>query len=56
MIDDELKHALIQLIDNQIVMMKKMGNIETELKTLNSILIKYDNDYQNQIAAENFNQ
>lgn len=48
----DLKQVLGQIIDNQFALNKKIDNLINEITQLKSIFIKYDNDYQNEIANE----
>lgn len=50
--EQDLKQVLGQIIDNQFALNKKMDNLINEVVQLKSIFIKYDNDYQNEIAEE----
>lgn len=52
MMEQDLKQVLRQIIDNQFALNKKMDNLINEVAQLKSIFIKYDNDYQNEIAEE----
>lgn len=50
--EQDLKQVLGQIIDNQFALNKKMDNLINEVVQLKSIFIRYDNDYQNEIAEE----
>lgn len=50
--ETDLKQVLGQIIDNQFALNKKIDNLINEITQLKSIFIKYDNDYQNEIANE----
>lgn len=50
--ETDLKQVLGQIIDNQFALNRKMDNLINEITQLKSIFIKYDNDYQNEIASE----
>lgn len=49
--DFELKQILAQMIDNQLVLNKKIDDLTKVVSNLTNTIIKYDNEYQNQIAA-----
>lgn len=48
----DLKQVLGQVIDNQFALNKKMDNLINEITQLKSIFLKYDDEYQNEIAEE----
>lgn len=52
MIDNELKQILSQIIDNQFNLNKKMEEILTTLTALTNTIIKYDEQYQEEIARQ----
>lgn len=46
------KQIAQQLIDNQIQILNKLETLINIVSQLTNTIIKYDNEYQNQIAAE----
>lgn len=48
----DLRQVLGQVIDNQFALNKKMDNLISEITQLKSIFLKYDDEYQNEIAEE----
>lgn len=46
----EEKQILGQIIDNQLVLNKKIDDLINVVSNLTNTIIKYDNDYQNEIA------
>lgn len=52
MIDLELKQILAQIIDNQLFLNKKTDELLNTLNTLTNTIIKYDNEYQEEIARQ----
>lgn len=52
MLDTELKAILGQMIDNQFTLIKKIDNLTTVLSNLTNTMIKWDNEYQQEIVKE----
>ena len=50
MIDNDLRQILAQIIDNQMSLNKKVDTLTKIMSELTNTIIKYDNDYQNEIA------
>ncbi len=50
--DDQLKMVLGQIIDNQLILNRKTDMVIDLLSKLTNTIIKYDNEYQQQIAEE----
>jgi hypothetical protein len=48
--DIETKQIFAQIIDNQMELNKKVDNLIKVVNDLANTIIKYDNEYQNQIA------
>lgn len=48
--DNELKLILSQIIDNQLETNRNLDILIKTLSDLTNTIIKYDNDYQNEIA------
>ena len=49
------KQMVQQLIDNQIQILNKLETLTNIVSQLTNTIIKYDNEYQNQIAAGELN-
>lgn len=52
MIDTELKMLLSQMIDNQQIIINKLQALIELNSNLTNTIIKYDNEYQQQIVNE----
>jgi hypothetical protein len=52
MIDTELKMLLSQMIDNQQIIINKLQTLIELNSNLTNTIIKYDNEYQQQIVNE----
>lgn len=50
--DEQLKMVLGQIIDNQLILNRKTDMVIDLLSKLTNTIIKYDNEYQQQIAEE----
>ena len=50
--ETELKVILGQVIDNQLILNKRMDEILKILNNLTNTIIKYDNEYQQNIAED----
>ena len=48
--DLEQKQILAQIIDNQLILNNKIDSLIKVVSDLANTIIKYDNEYQNQIA------
>lgn len=49
------KQIVQQLIDNQIQILNKLETLTNIVSQLTNTIIKYDNDYQNDLAAAELN-
>ena len=50
--DEQLKLLLSQIIDNQMILNKKMETVNEQLARLTNTIIKYDEEYQQKIVEE----
>lgn len=48
--DNDLKMILSQVVDNQLLTLNKLNDIIKLLSDLTNTIVKYDNDYQNDLA------
>ena len=54
--DNETKFILSQIIDNQFFLNKKVDNLIKIMSDLTNTIIKYDNEYQQEIVKENIDK
>ena len=54
--DNEIKIILSQIIDNQLILNKKVDTLIKIMSDLTNTIIKYDNEYQQEIVKENIDK
>ena len=50
MLNDEIREITAQIIDNQIYLNKKMDELIKIMSNLTNTIVKYDEQYQNEIV------
>ena len=54
--DSETKIILSQIIDNQLILNKKVDILTKIMSDLTNTIIKYDNEYQQEMVKENIDK